>query len=197
MVAYSLIVYALMGVSVALFCICLFKPACYFYSPLAKVALSGGIFGISLLPIKGFSIASLLYGLLDAPSLAAAVLVAVSLLRFFVPNIGLVIGMKGFIAIGMVWVLLLVNALDVWRWAYGSPGYEIWVSTVMIALVFCADRMAGLLLLSALLLWIILPTNLNLYKALFDSIVSLFGFFMQIIPPSRIAYMKFSKGLRY
>ncbi|RDU71567.1 hypothetical protein CQA66_06300 [Helicobacter aurati] len=192
MVIYALIVYALMSVAIVLSCVTFYKPSFYFYSPLLKIAFSCGIFALCLFPLS-FSISSFFYVFFDIPSFSILILSIVSIVRFFLPSIRLMIGYRGFIALFAAWFFLSLNSLDIWVCGYVGLSDEILVATWIIALIYCIDRLCAVMLLIACMLWLLFPNMTDIYDGLFDPIVAIFGFCMQTISPSKAVFMKFSR----
>lgn len=197
MVIYALIVYALMNVVIFLSLFSFYKPVLYFYHPVIKVLLIGAIFGLCFIPFFSLSFASIFYNLFDTPSFSLLILSLVGIFRIFVPNMNILIGYRGFIALFVIWFLITLNALDIWTWAYGKLSFEIYVSLAIIAIIYCIDRICATLLLVALVLWLIFPKTMSVYNGLFDCMIAIFGFCMQPALPTKTDFIQFARNTNY
>lgn len=183
MLYYSLFTYALLCAALVLGALSVVRMIFgVLMQPTTRFFLSCCAFGLSFVPIQHQSLVVLLYSIFDTPSFLLLFICFFSVLRTFVNQIGFIIGYRGFLFIGITWLLFAGNAFGILDFAYGALGYKILLVGCIIAAAYCIDRTCGFFMLLSLLLWLPLAHTLDLYNAVFDGVVALFGWAMQSMP---------------
>lgn len=183
MLYYALFTYAIMCAALTLGALSFVRIFFgTFLQPITRGILSACVFGLSLIPIQHTSFAMLLYGVFDMPSFLLLFICLFSILRTFVNQIGFIIGYRGFLFLAILWLFFMGNAFGIFEWAYGSLGYRILLIACCISVAYCVDRICGVFMLMAFILWLPFADFLDIYDAMFDGIVALFGWIMQSIP---------------
>ncbi len=186
MAYYALFTYALMCAAFMLGMLSLVRIFFgTFLQPITRGLISACGFGLSFIPIQQKSFAMLLYSIFDIPSFLLFFICLFSILRTFINQIGFIISYRGFLFLAIIWLLLMSNAFGIFEWAYGALGYKILLVACFIALAYCIDRVCGIFMLMAFALWLPFANTLDIYNAMFDSIVALFGWLMQSTPLDR------------
>ncbi|GAB0173531.1 hypothetical protein [Helicobacter trogontum] len=183
MTYYSLVTYSLMCSAIVLGLLSLARLFFgTFLRPITRGFISLLVFILSLIPIKYMSLSMLLYSIFDIPSFLLFFICFFSIIRTFVNQIGFTIGYRGFLFLAILWLLLLSNAFGVFEWAYGTLGYKILCVSCVIAICYCIDRVCAIFMLMSFTLWLVFANTLDLYSAMLDSNVALFGWIMQSMP---------------
>lgn len=183
MIYYSLFTYSLMCAAIALGILSFVRLFFgTFLQPFTRGLISLSAFILSMIPIHHISFSMLLYSIFDTPSFLLFFICLFSIIRTFVNQIGFTISYRGFLFLAILWLLFAGNAFGIFDWAYGPLGYKILLISCVIAICYCIDRICAVFMLMAFSLWLPFANTLDLYNAVFDSNVALFGWLMQSMP---------------
>ena len=183
MLYYSIITYAIMCAALTLGILSFVRIFFgTFLQPITRGIFSAFAFGLSLMPIQHTSLAMILYSVFDMPSFLLFFICLFSILRNFINQIGFIIGYRGFLFLAILWLLFICNAFGIFEWAYGALGYRILLITCLISIAYCIDRVCGMFMLMAFTLWLPFANIIDIYDAMLDGIVALFGWIMQSMP---------------
>lgn len=183
MIYYAIITYAIMCSALTLGLLSFVRIFFgTFMQPITRGIISICVFVLSLMPIQHTSIAMIFYSVFDMPSFLLLFICLFSILRTFINQIGFIMGYRGFLFIAFLWLLFMGNAFGIFEWAYGSLGYRILLIVCIISIAYCIDRVCGIFMLMAFALWLPFSNTIDIYDAMFDSVVALFGWFMQSMP---------------
>ncbi len=141
----------------------------------------GILFGIaSIIPMPHFSLADIMYRIFDYPSFLLLFVSLFGLVQHGIGNIGLLISYRGFIALFIIYILFMLNVFGMLDFIYGYIGYKVLLCGILIAIVYCVDRLCAFSLSLAMLLWgIFFTDSMDIYDALFDPVVCIFGILAQ------------------
>lgn len=183
MLYYSIITYALMCAALTLgilsFARILFGA---FLQPITRGIIGILAFVLSLMPVHHTNFAMLLYSAFDIPSFLLFFICLFSILRTFINQIGFIIGYRGFLFMAILWILFMSNVFGIFDWIYGALGYKILLVSCIISIAYCIDRVCGIFMLMSFVSWLAFTDAMDIYDAMLDGVVALFGWIMQSIP---------------
>lgn len=183
MLYYSIITYSIMFAALTLGVLSFMRIFFgTFLQPHTRIILSACAFLISLIPIHHISLAMIFYTTFDTPSFLLFFICLFSILRTFINQIGFIISYRGFLFLAILWLLFMGNSFGIFDFAYGTLSYKILLIVCIISIAYCIDRSCGMFMLMAFILWLPFSNFIDIYNAMFDGIVALFGFIMQSIP---------------
>ncbi len=186
MIYYSLFTYSLMCVAF-IFTMLSFIHLYWgiYIQPIIKAIVGIIIFSCSFIQFNDVSIAMLFYAILDTPSFLLLLVCIFSVLRSFINQIGFVISYRGFLFLFVLWLIFGLNLFSNFDLMYGSTNYNVLIAFFCITISYCFDRTCGFFMFISFVLWLFFSSSLNIYNAIIDSIVAIFGCLLQSIPMSK------------
>lgn len=183
MIYYSIFTYSLMCAAVTLGILSFMRILFGTYlQPITRGLISIFVFGLSLIPVHNTNIAMILYSIFDIPSFLLFFICLFSILRNFINQIGFIISYRGFLFLAILWLLFVCNVFGIFDFEYGALSYRILLIVCFISIAYCIDRVCGMFMLISFSLWLLFANTIDIYNAMFDGVVALFGWLMQSIP---------------
>lgn len=140
---------------------------------------------IAFVPFGKYSLSMWLYSLFGFPSFLLALVCILTIARGVFRQVNLTIHKQGMLFLFLLWILFVCNTLGYIDWFLGTISYRIFVVGIVIAIGYYIDKVCGLLMLASFLIWIPCATFIDVYNALFDSVICVGCVFIQSIPMRR------------